>query len=52
MSESPSAEDSPWNDTPLADPEVRQRLRDLPPSATLVAQILAAEAPLAQVEVA
>lgn len=39
-------------DSPLADPDVRERLRELPPSAKLVARILATEAGLAQGELA
>lgn len=36
----------------LAEPAVRERLRELPPSAKLVARILDDEAPLAQREIA
>lgn len=52
MSQSAPAGEYPWNDSPIAEPAFRQELRELPPSAKLVAQILALEAPLAQVEVA
>lgn len=39
-------------DSPLADPAFRERLRELPPSAKLVARCLAEEAGLTQVELA
>lgn len=39
-------------DSPLADPDVRERLRELPPSAKLVARILAEHDGLAQGELA
>jgi len=39
-------------DSPLADPDVRERLRELPPSAKLVARILAEEGELAKGELA
>lgn len=52
MSKSTDEADGPWNDSPLTDPTFRERLRDLPPSTKLVAQILADDAPLAQVEIA
>ena len=37
---------------PLKDDEFRERLRDLPPSAKLVVQVLAGDAPLSQGELA
>lgn len=39
-------------DSPLGDPAVRERLRDLPPSAKLVARTLHEDAPLATGEIA
>lgn len=36
------------NDSPLSDPEFRARLRELPPSAKLVAKILETKTPLSQ----
>lgn len=47
----PEGDRSP-EDRPLADPTVRERLRDLPPSAKLVAHELATAAPLTQAELA
>jgi DNA-binding MarR family transcriptional regulator len=38
--------------TPMADPEYRERLRELPPSAKLVAKVLEGDGPLAQGELA
>jgi DNA-binding MarR family transcriptional regulator len=35
-------------ETPMADPEFRERLRELPPSAKLVAKVLEDEPPLPQ----
>ncbi|MFD1511869.1 MarR family transcriptional regulator [Halomarina rubra] len=40
------------DDSPLADPEFREQLRELPPSAKLVAKVLEGEAPLSQGELA
>jgi DNA-binding MarR family transcriptional regulator len=39
-------------DSPLGDPEFRDRLRDLPPSAKLVAKVLDTDAPLSQGQLA
>lgn len=39
-------------ETPLADPEFRERLRELPPSAKLVAKVLEGSRPLSQGQVA
>jgi len=39
-------------ESPLADPEFRDRLRELPPSAKLVAKVLEDDAPLSQGELA
>jgi DNA-binding MarR family transcriptional regulator len=39
-------------ESPLADPEFRERLRELPPSAKLVAKVLEGDAPLSQGELA
>jgi len=36
------------DDTPLSESEYRDRLRDLPPSAKLVAKVLEGDAPLSQ----
>lgn len=38
--------------SPLTDPEVRERLRELPPSAKLVAKVLEGEPPLSQGQLA
>ncbi|MFB6143377.1 MAG: winged helix-turn-helix domain-containing protein [Halorientalis sp.] len=38
--------------SPLADPEFRERLRDLPPSAKLVAKVLESDEPLSQGQLA
>ena len=38
--------------SPLADPEVRERLRELPPSAKLVAKVLEDSEPLSQGQLA
>ncbi|MES3517283.1 MAG: helix-turn-helix domain-containing protein [Natronomonas sp.] len=46
-------EDSaPQTESPLADPEFRESLRELPPSAKLVAKVLEGEAPLSQGQLA
>lgn len=42
-----TTEDAVPKDSPLADAEIRERLRELPPSAKLVARILAEDGPLA-----
>jgi DNA-binding MarR family transcriptional regulator len=39
-------------DSPLSDPEFRDRLRELPPSAKLVAKVLEGDAPLSQGQLA
>ena len=39
-------------ESPLADPEFRERLRELPPSAKLVAKVLEGDAPLSQGQLA
>jgi DNA-binding MarR family transcriptional regulator len=39
-------------ESPLSDPEYRERLRELPPSAKLVAKVLEGEAPLSQGQLA
>jgi len=39
-------------ESPLADPEFRERLRELPPSAKLVAKVLETDAPLSQGQLA
>jgi DNA-binding MarR family transcriptional regulator len=39
-------------DSPLADPEFRDRLRELPPSAKLVAKVLEGASPLSQGQLA
>ena len=39
-------------DSPFTDPDFRDRLRELPPSAKLVAKVLEGEAPLSQGELA
>lgn len=39
-------------ESPLARPEFRERLRELPPSAKLVARVLSTDAPLSQGELA
>ncbi len=48
--ESTHAENS--EESPLADPEFRERLRELPPSAKLVAKVLEGDAPLSQGQLA
>jgi DNA-binding transcriptional ArsR family regulator len=45
-------ERSRQTESPLADPEFRDRLRELPPSAKLIAKILADGAPLPQGQLA
>ena len=40
------------DDSPLSDPEFRDRLRELPPSAKLVAKVLEGDAPLSQGQLA
>lgn len=42
------AQERPRGNYSLADSEVREQLRELPPSAKLVAKVLADEAPLSQ----
>lgn len=44
--------DAPGQESPLADPEFRERLRELPPSAKLVAKVLEGDAPLSQSQLA
>jgi len=39
-------------ESPLSDPEYRERLRELPPSAKLVAKVLEGETPLSQGQLA
>jgi len=39
-------------ESPLSDPEFRDRLRELPPSAKLVAKVLEGDAPLSQGQLA
>lgn len=39
-------------ESPLADPEFRERLRELPPSAKLVVKVLEGDAPLSQGQLA
>lgn len=39
-------------ESPMADPEFREQLRELPPSAKLVAKVLEDEAPLSQGQLA
>jgi DNA-binding transcriptional ArsR family regulator len=45
-------EGSPQAESPLADPEFRERLRELPPSAKLVAKVLEDGPPLPQGQLA
>lgn len=45
---STSSEDPAVEESPMADPQFRERLRDLPPSAKLVAKVLETQAPLPQ----
>ncbi len=45
-------ERSPHADSPLADPEFRESLRELPPSAKLVAKVLEDASPLSQGQLA
>jgi len=49
---STQAEKQAADETPLSDPEVRDRLRELPPSAKLVAKVLEDDAPLSQGQLA
>jgi len=49
---STQAEKQAADETPLSDPEVRNRLRELPPSAKLVAKVLEDDAPLSQGQLA
>ena len=42
------ARQSDGEESPLADPDFRERLRELPPSAKLVAKVLEGESPLSQ----
>lgn len=43
---------SSQKENPLADPEFREELRELPPSAKLVAKVLAEDTPLSQGQLA
>ncbi|MES3517765.1 MAG: helix-turn-helix domain-containing protein, partial [Natronomonas sp.] len=43
---------APQTESPLADPEFRESLRELPPSAKLVAKVLEGDAPLSQGQLA
>ena len=45
-------ERSPQADSPLTDPDYRDRLRELPPSAKLVAKVLEGASPLSQGQLA
>lgn len=45
-------EDQQSQESPMADPEFRERLRELPPSSKLVALVLEHSSPLAQGELA
>jgi DNA-binding MarR family transcriptional regulator len=45
-------EDGSGTESPLADPEFRERLRELPPSAKLVAKVLEDASPLSQGQLA
>ncbi|WP_335999963.1 MarR family transcriptional regulator [Halorientalis halophila] len=47
-----SPPDGSNEENPLADPEFRERLRELPPSAKLVAKVLEGDAPLSQGQLA
>lgn len=49
---STAQDDGVTEESPLADPDFRDRLRELPPSAKLVAKVLETDAPLAQGELA
>lgn len=49
---STQAEEQAATETPLQNPEVRERLRELPPSAKLVAKVLEDDAPLSQGQLA
>ncbi|WP_254537284.1 MarR family transcriptional regulator [Halomarina litorea] len=49
---STQAEKQAASETPLQNPEVRERLRELPPSAKLVAKVLEDDAPLSQGQLA
>lgn len=49
---STTPEGQPTEESPLADPEFRDRLRDLPPSAKLVAKVLEGRQPLSQGQLA
>ena len=49
---STQAEKEAASETPLQNPEVRERLRELPPSAKLVAKVLEDDAPLSQGQLA
>lgn len=44
--------DKSFGGSPFSEPQVRERVRELPPSATLVAKVLADEGPLSQAEIA
>jgi DNA-binding MarR family transcriptional regulator len=52
MSTKPNEGSSQGEEGPLADPEFREQLRELPPSAKLVAKVLEGEAPLSQGQLA
>ncbi|PSQ01379.1 ArsR family transcriptional regulator [Halobacteriales archaeon QS_5_70_17] len=49
---STQAEKQSAEETPLSNPDVRERLRELPPSAKLVAKVLEGDAPLSQGQLA
>ncbi|WP_435195826.1 MarR family transcriptional regulator [Natronomonas sp. EA1] len=49
---STTTEDRSTTDNPMADPEFRDRLRELPPSAKLVAKVLEGASPLSQGQLA
>jgi DNA-binding MarR family transcriptional regulator len=52
MSTSTSVDDGVAGKTPFTDAEFRERLRELPPSAKLVAKVLETDAPLSQGQLA
>jgi DNA-binding MarR family transcriptional regulator len=49
---STTTEEGSSQESPLADPEFRERLRELPPSAKLVAKVLEDASPLSQGQLA
>ena len=49
---STTTEERSQQENPLSDPEFRDRLRELPPSAKLVAKVLEGDAPLSQGQLA